>query len=153
MSDFHYDKTFQAGYNPNTSSGNEVPSYNNVGQLQTPYFGKRFGIAGDYGPIYSNPFDPHRTPYQRQGNNYDTLEDRLTAYGPDLNFPSPFTPPAKGSGVYVGYPPHAPTYERPADVHYVRGSSLIGAVVFPGRMGLLPVRDGISYFKRERDYG
>jgi len=152
MSDFHYDKTFQAGYTPDTPSGNEVPEYNNVGQLQTPYFGKRFGVIGDYGPIYNNPFNPHRTPYQRQGNGYTSLEDRLTAYGPYLDYPSPFTPPATNQGVYVGYPPHAPAYERPADVHYVRGSSLIGAVVFPGNMGMLPVRKGIQHFSKERIY-
>ena len=37
--------------------------YHNVGQLQTPYIGKKFGKGGDYGPpqatAYYNPWNPN----------------------------------------------------------------------------------------------
>lgn len=150
MTDFKYDTTFQGGYNPSSPSGEGVPEYNNIGQLRTPYFGKRFGIVGDYGPIYNNPFDPHHS----APNAYASLEDpsHIGSNGPTLSYPSPFSPPSIIGGVYRGYPPHPSDYVRPGDVHYIRGSSLIGAVVFPGNAGMIPVRDGIQAYAKERIY-
>lgn len=153
MTDFKYDTTFQGGYNPGTPEGVGIPEYNNMGQLQTPYFGKRFGVGGDYGPIYQNPFDPHG---MKRSSGYAPLDPirhvpNNTAYGPDLSFPSAFTPP--NMGVYAGYPPHPATYVQPQDVKFVRGNSLIGAIVFPGNMGRLPASQGIQFYAKEREYG
>jgi hypothetical protein len=151
MTDFKYDTTFQGGYNPSTPSGEGVPEYNNVGQLRTPYFGKRYGIVGDYGPIYNNPFNPHRL----NPGKYAQLEMTHTpigSEGPDLSYPSPFAPPNMIGGIFRGYPSHAPPYERPPDIKFIRGDSLIGAVVFPGNMGRIPVRDGVGFYASHRKF-
>jgi len=57
------DPLFAQGFNP------EQGKYHNIGQLQTPYQGKRFGSSGDYGP-------PQRTKYYTDYNrNYPYVLD------------------------------------------------------------------------------
>lgn len=57
------------GNTPDPANG----GYQNIGQLQTPYFGKRFGVGGDYGPVYSD---------STTKNRYKSLS---TPTGPPLN--------------------------------------------------------------------
>lgn len=45
MSIYQYDNTFMGGY---VDTNDQV--YANMGQRQTPFYGKRFGVGGDYGP-------------------------------------------------------------------------------------------------------
>lgn len=44
----HKHPTFMPGRNTMTQK------YHNVGQLKTPYKGKRFGCSGDYGPVQTS---------------------------------------------------------------------------------------------------
>ena len=81
--------------------------YHNMGQLQTPYFGKKPGQLGDYGP-------PQRTEYYTPSNpNYPYVLDRdfrASQYIPGnaCCYPRPgYTPCYKGSypGAYEDYVP------------------------------------------------
>ena len=57
------DPLFAPGYNP------EEGEYHNIGQLETPYQGKKYGSSGDYGP-------PQATTYYTDNNrNYPYVLD------------------------------------------------------------------------------
>ena len=80
---------FAHGYNP------EQGEYHNIGQLQTPYQGKKFNSAGDYGP-------PQATRYYTDYNrNYPYILDadfRASGYIP-------------GQGCCFKKPGYSPCYE------------------------------------------
>lgn len=69
--------------------------YHNVGQLMTPYQGKRFGVSGDYGP-------PQQTVYYNDRN-------RTYPYVMDSNFRAEQYLP--GAGCMFGHPGYSAAYE------------------------------------------
>lgn len=153
MSNYTYDTTFQQGISEggNSGSGGNGGSgvYNNVGQLQTPYFGKRYGIIGDYGPIYGDS-----TSSEYLGNKYPSLINTFT--GEPIE--SPFSPPSTYMGSYeYGAPPLLPHQKRVPDykppISYARGSSIVGAVVFPGGSGSIPVNWAPQYYRKNIEFG
>lgn len=103
---FEVSKTGYQQIDPSFGPGYPYPNkYHNVGQLQTPYQGKRFGQGGDYGP-------PQRTRYYTPQNpNYPYVLDkdfRAEEYLPtegrcfdqpgyfpcyESKYPQSFTPP------------------------------------------------------------
>lgn len=60
---FEIARTGYGQISPTTARGYPYPNtYHNIGQLQTPYQGKQFGVGGDYGPpqatVYYTPQNP-----------------------------------------------------------------------------------------------
>lgn len=83
------DPTFAPGYNPN------LHKYHNIGQLQTPYQGKPFGVGGDYGPV--------------QKTRYYTDYNRNYPYVLDPDFRAASYLPTEGQ--CFKYPGYFPCYE------------------------------------------
>lgn len=84
MSIYKYDNTFMGGY-VNT---NDIV-YANMGQRQTPFYGKRFGIGGDYGPpsLYTSLSSSHM---QRQPPGIFTPDNTIVKnyISPTVSHPS-----------------------------------------------------------------
>lgn len=90
MSSYQYDTTFMGG-----GSNPSQQFYHNIGQLQTPYFGKVGTYGGDYGPgyRYTSPvgvgiYQPdtrivadYRQPTDRNFNRQDPLVGTVTFQG------------------------------------------------------------------------
>ena len=61
---------YQQKFMPTFLPGYHYPNkYHNIGQLRTPYIGKKFGTVGDYAPPQRKPY---YTPYNR---NYPYVMD------------------------------------------------------------------------------
>ena len=77
--------------------------YHNVGQLQTPYQGKRLGVGGDYGP-------PQRTKYY-------TVDNPVYPYVLDKDFRAEEYLPTEGC--LFGHPGYFPCYESEYPKNFV----------------------------------
>jgi len=93
---FEVSRTGYTQLDPTFSPGYPYPNkYHNIGQLQTPYEGKRFGTGGDYGP-------PQKTVYYTEYN-------RNYPYVMDADFrPVGYLPT---EGCCFGHPGYSPCYE------------------------------------------
>ncbi len=92
---YQYDTTLMGGYsNPSTTQ------YHNIGQLQTPYFGKPGTYAGDYGPgyRYTSPssgvgvYNPDMTPIPDYRQPTDQRFDRRNPLVGTVTFQGEVTP-------------------------------------------------------------
>lgn len=89
--------------------------YHNIGQLQTPYQGKRMGKLGDYGPP--------------QATRYYTPWNPTYPYVLDKDFQaSEYLP---GNGCCYGHPGYSPCYEAEYPSKYIPGDYFAPQVTLP----------------------
>jgi len=127
---------------PTFMTGYPYPqNYHNMGQLQTPYQGKLYGVQGDYGPVQNAPY------YTPQNPNYPYVLDK------DFRASS-FLPT---EGCMFGHPGYFESYETqyppPFGGGYAPPESFyrLQPVYIPRSSHAKPVDSKVYHFPYDRD--